>query len=79
MLRTTAPDDHSADDVPDAVEGSDTDTAQRFVVVARYGGFGGHYRAAAQTAVDVAIQHGFDEDPLRVAEAVIVLLHPSHR
>jgi hypothetical protein len=53
--------------------------AQRFVDIALGGGFGEHYRRAAELGVTLAIEHGFDDDPQRVAEAVVIFIDPRHR
>lgn len=56
-----------------------TATAHWFVTAALDGRLGDAHRQAAQTAVTVATEHGFVDDPTRVAEALVVFLHPDHR
>lgn len=56
-----------------------TATARWFVSAALDGRLGDHHQQAAQTAVTVATEHGFVDDPTRVAEALVVFLHPDHR
>lgn len=65
-------------DAHDVVD-EETATALRFVTVALDGGFGDAHQQAAVTAVAVATEHGFGDDPKRVAEALVVFLHPDHR
>lgn len=56
-----------------------TATAHWFVAAALDGRLGDAHQQAAQTAVTVATEHGFVDDPTRVAEALVVFLHPDHR
>jgi hypothetical protein len=65
----------SAADVVD----EQTATAHWFVTAALDGRLGDAHQQAAQTAVTVAPEHGFVDDPTRVAEALVVFLHPDHR
>lgn len=65
----------SAADVVD----EQTATAHWFVTAALDGRLGDAHQQAAQTAVTVATEHGFVDDPTRVAEALVVFLHPDHR
>ncbi|MHA6783195.1 hypothetical protein ACVGOW_19675 [Pseudonocardia saturnea] len=65
---------HAADRVDE-----ETTTAHWFVTAALDGGLGDAHQQAARTAVSVATEHGFVDDPTRVAEALVVFLHPDHR
>lgn len=69
------------DTVAHAADGVDeeTATARWFVTAALDGDLGDAHQQAARTAVAVATEHGFVDDPTRVAEALVVFLHPDHR
>ncbi|MCX6462148.1 MAG: hypothetical protein NTW05_00945 [Pseudonocardiales bacterium] len=56
-----------------------TATAHWFGTAALDGRLGDAHQQAAQTAVTVETDHGFVDDPTRVAEALVVFLHPDHR
>lgn len=57
----------------------DHDAARRFLDLALDGGLGDHYRRAAELGTALAVEHGFGDDPQRVAEAVVVFVDPRHR
>lgn len=60
-------------------EDEETAAARRFATAALDGRCGEAYQQAAQTAVAIATEHDFADDPKRVADAVVVFLHPDHR
>jgi hypothetical protein len=45
------------------------DTAQRYVEIALDGGFGELHRQGVQSAIVLATERGFDDDPLQVVNA----------
>lgn len=57
----------------------DHDAARRFLDLALDGSLGDHYRRAAELGTALAVEHGFGDDPQRVAEAVVVFVDPRHR
>jgi hypothetical protein len=57
----------------------DHDAACRFLDLALDGGLGDHYRRAAELGTALAVEHGFGDDPQRVAEVVVVFVDPRHR
>lgn len=63
----------------DKMEDEATANARRFVAIALDGGFSEAHRQAARTGPAVAIEHGFQNDVKRVAEALVVFLPPEHR